>query len=80
LCGGPGRPYNAGMPDLLFVALTVGFFSLAAGFVTVCDRIVGPDADHGDPQGTGEADRVGDGAHDANEATDAAPLPVGSAS
>jgi hypothetical protein len=27
--------------DLLFIALTVGFFALAAGVVRLCDRIVG---------------------------------------
>ena len=29
------------MRDLLFIALTVGFFGLAAGVVRLCDRIVG---------------------------------------
>ena len=31
------------MRDLVFVALTVGFFGLAAGVVRLCDRIVGPE-------------------------------------
>jgi hypothetical protein len=31
------------MRDLVFIALTVGFFALAALVVAACDRIVGPD-------------------------------------
>jgi len=31
------------MRDLVFLTLTVGFFSLAALVVRACDRIVGPD-------------------------------------
>ena len=31
------------MADLLYVAVTVAFFALAAGFVRVCDHIIGPD-------------------------------------
>jgi hypothetical protein len=31
------------MRDLVFVALTVGFFTVAAALVAACDRIVGPD-------------------------------------
>ena len=31
------------MRDVVFVALTVGFFALAALFVRGCARIVGPD-------------------------------------
>lgn len=50
------RSYNAVMPDLLYLVLTVAFFAACAGFVTLCDRIIGPDADHGDPQGAGEPD------------------------
>jgi hypothetical protein len=44
------------MADLLFLVVTVAFFAVAAGFVSLCDRIIGPDADHGDPQGAGETD------------------------
>jgi len=29
--------------DLLFVAIMLAFFSLAALFVRACDRIIGPD-------------------------------------
>jgi hypothetical protein len=31
------------MRDLVFLIVTVGFFSLAALAVAACDRIVGPD-------------------------------------
>lgn len=31
------------MEDLLFVLGTVGFFGLAAAYVRLCDRIIGPD-------------------------------------
>jgi hypothetical protein len=31
------------MADVLFIAITIAFFALAAGFVRVCDRIIGPD-------------------------------------
>jgi hypothetical protein len=31
------------MADVLFVALTIAFFALAAAFVHACDRIVGTD-------------------------------------
>ena len=31
------------MRDLIFLAVTVGFFTLAAVVVAACDRIVGPD-------------------------------------
>lgn len=67
MSGGRDRPYNAGMPDLLFVVLTVGFFVLAAGLVTVCDRIIGPDADH---------DVRGHGLDDAEPAAEPATEPV----
>jgi hypothetical protein len=29
--------------DLVFIAVTMAFFALAAGLVKVCDRIIGPD-------------------------------------
>lgn len=32
------------MGDLLFLAVLVGFFALAAGFVRACDRILATDA------------------------------------
>ncbi len=33
------------MRDLLFVAITIGFFLLCVAYVGVCDRIIGPDPD-----------------------------------
>ena len=33
------------MADVLFLVITVAFFAAAAGFVTLCDRVIGPDAD-----------------------------------
>jgi hypothetical protein len=38
--GGAGRACDdAGMPDLLYVALTLAFFALAAAYVRFCDRV-----------------------------------------
>jgi hypothetical protein len=31
--------------DLLFIAIVLAFFALAAGFVRLCDRIIGPDTE-----------------------------------
>jgi hypothetical protein len=31
------------MQDVLFIAITIAFFVLAAGFVKICDHIIGPD-------------------------------------
>jgi hypothetical protein len=39
------------MRDLVYLALTVGFFGLAALFVVACDRIVGPDPTDGAVEG-----------------------------
>ncbi len=33
------------MADLIYVAVMMGFFALAALFVVACDHIVGPDED-----------------------------------
>ncbi len=33
------------MADLLFVAVTVGFFAVTVAFTSACDRILGPDHD-----------------------------------
>jgi hypothetical protein len=43
------------MRDVVYVAITLGFFGLAALFVVGCSRIVGPD----DPS-LGGAERNGD--------------------
>ncbi len=31
------------MGDVIFLSLVVAFFTLAAGFVRACERIIGPD-------------------------------------
>lgn len=59
------------MADLLYLVVTVAFFAAAAGFVHVCDRIIGPDGDHGDPQGIGEPGPV-----EATAETAPSPAPV----
>ena len=33
------------MPDLLFIALTLGLFALAVGLVRLCDIVIGPEED-----------------------------------
>ena len=44
------------MGDLIFVALVVGFFALAAAYVSGCERIVGraPAIDVSDETGTAD--------------------------
>ena len=37
--------YNGSMADFLFIFVTVSFFALTAGFVLLCDRIIGPDSE-----------------------------------
>ncbi len=37
------------MRDVLVVAMTVGFFALCVAYVTLCDRIIGPDEVDADP-------------------------------
>ncbi|MEO6467581.1 MAG: hypothetical protein ABIP21_00665 [Acidimicrobiia bacterium] len=34
------------MGDLVFVPIVVVFFALMAGFVVMCDRMIGPDVVH----------------------------------
>ena len=34
------------MGDLVFVPIVVVFFALMAGFVVMCDRMIGPDEIH----------------------------------
>ncbi len=31
------------MGDILFVAITLGFFALCTGYVRLCDKVIGPD-------------------------------------
>ena len=40
---------GATVPDLLFVAIMVAFFTLAAVFVAACERIIGSDANYEKP-------------------------------
>jgi hypothetical protein len=46
--------YTGGMADLLYLLITVAFFAAAVGFVRLCDKVIGPDADHPDSEGTGD--------------------------
>ncbi len=66
--GHPGhvRP----MADLLYLATLLAFFALCSGFVSLCDRIIGPDSAAGGPLDDAEAD---DGA---GEPTAGAPAAV----
>lgn len=62
------------MPDLLFVMITIAFFVVAAGFVTVCDRIIGPDPHAGDgPSTEAAADGAGGGENGSDLLTAADP-------
>jgi hypothetical protein len=36
------------MADLVFLLLALAFFALCAGYVQLCDRILGPDRGEGD--------------------------------
>ena len=38
-----GRVLTGRMSDLIFIALTVGFFLLAVGLVRLCDGVIGPE-------------------------------------
>ena len=38
------------MADLLYIAVMVAFFALAAGFVAACDRIIAPGGSGSDPE------------------------------
>jgi len=44
------------MADLLFIMITVAFFAITVGFVQLCDKIIGPDAEHGDLTVSGDAE------------------------
>ena len=46
------------MADALFILITVAFFAIAVGFVKVCDRVIGPDDEHGPLSEHGEPDLV----------------------
>lgn len=56
------------MADVIFVALTLGFFGLCVLFVRACDRIIGPEPsvehleqDPAAPVGVGDPDHAPDG-------------------
>ena len=55
------------MTDVLVIVALIAFFALCAGFVAVCQRIIGPD-----PEGV----RLSTGVHDLAGEEDAAPLPA----
>ena len=42
------------MADVLYLLITVAFFAATVGFVRLCDKVIGPDADHPDAEGTGD--------------------------
>ena len=44
------------MADILFVAILIAFFALAALFVRACDRIIGVELESITGEGAGEAD------------------------
>ncbi|HMS86804.1 MAG TPA: hypothetical protein PK748_10775 [Acidimicrobiales bacterium] len=67
------------MADLLFLVITVAFFAAAAGFVSVCDRVIGPDSDHADASGVGDTDDPpGDGSGAGQPSAPPALVPAGS--
>lgn len=42
------------MADVVFLLLTLGFFARCAGYVKLCDRIVGADPDDGPNLGSAD--------------------------
>jgi hypothetical protein len=44
--------------DVIFLAILVGFFALAAVFVRACEHIIGPDLEADTPADVPEADRA----------------------
>jgi hypothetical protein len=46
------------MADLLFLGVTMGFFCVCAGYVTLCDRIVGIDPPPPDHIELGDSEQV----------------------
>jgi len=57
------------MADALFILITVAFFAIAVGFVKVCDRVIGPDDEHGPLSELGEADPTTPGVAEPTEPT-----------
>ena len=46
------------MKDVVVVLMTVGFFAFCVAYVALCDRIVGPDDQDGEPEPSGSAGGV----------------------
>ena len=46
------------MSDIVFLAILVAFFAVAAVFVRACERIIGPDLEGDAPIDAPDADRV----------------------
>lgn len=42
------------MADVVYLLITVAFFALTVGFIRICDRIIGSDADAGALDGDAE--------------------------
>jgi hypothetical protein len=38
------------LADIVFVLIALAFFALAAGYVSLCDRIIGPDPELESPE------------------------------
>lgn len=62
------------MADVLFLLITVAFFAICVAFVQLCDKIIGPDSEHGDLTELGEPD--GDRAPADPATVDAEPVPA----
>jgi hypothetical protein len=45
------------MADVLFLVITVAFFAAAAGFVTLCDRVIESDPDRRTPLDAADPDQ-----------------------
>jgi hypothetical protein len=59
------------MADVLYIVITVAFFAVAVAFVQLCDKVIGPDAEHPGLTETGAIVTV-----DELEAEPATPTPV----
>jgi hypothetical protein len=46
------------MSDLIYVAVTVGFFAVAFGLLRACERIIGPDTTSASAPSTSESEPV----------------------
>lgn len=64
------------MADLAFLIITVSCFAVAAGFVSLCDRVIGPDPDRLDPTRPAPGSRSDSGSGDDDDDAVAAATPV----